>query len=198
MPRIRWVEDDEARGPLAKLYASARETSSTGRVPEIYRTMSLRPDFMAPIMDAAGIHFSDGALTRAQHEMIASYVAALNRCHYCLSGHVRFLELQGEQYGPVAEALLAGDLERAPVTPAERLLLEFVGTLTRHAYRITDEQVEDLRQAGWCDPQIAEAVYIGALFNLFVRLADAFDIHPPSGLDPEDARSGPVAHRGES
>jgi enoyl-CoA hydratase/carnithine racemase len=27
--------------------------------------------------------------------------------------------------------------------------------------------------------QIAEAVYVGALFSLFVRLADAFDIHPP-------------------
>ena len=28
------------------------------------------------------LHFTDGALTRAHHEMIASYVSALNRCHY--------------------------------------------------------------------------------------------------------------------
>jgi hypothetical protein len=26
-------------------------------------------------------------------------------------------------------------------------------------------------------------VYDGALFNLFVRLADAFDIHPPAMMD---------------
>jgi hypothetical protein len=26
-------------------------------------------------------------------------------------------------------------------------------------------------------------VYVGALFNLFVRLADAFDIHPPAMMD---------------
>jgi hypothetical protein len=44
--------------------------------------MSLRPDFLAPIAQASRLHFSDGALTRAQHEMIASYVSALNRCHY--------------------------------------------------------------------------------------------------------------------
>ena len=69
-------------------------------------------------------------------------------------------------------------LEQVPVTPAERLLLEFVETLTKHAYRITDDQVEGLRRAGWSDEQIAEAVYDGALFSLFVRLADAFDIHP--------------------
>jgi alkylhydroperoxidase family enzyme len=91
--------------------------------------------------------------------------------------------LQGEQFTEVAQALRDGDLDRAPVSPAERLLLEFVGTLTKHAYRITDEQVQSLRDAGWTDAQIAEAVYVGALFNLFVRLADAFDIHPPAMMD---------------
>jgi alkylhydroperoxidase family enzyme len=97
--------------------------------------------------------------------------------------------LQGESFGEVARALRDGDLDRAPVSPAERLLLEFVGTLTRHAYRITDEQVQGLRDVGWTDPQIAEAVYIGALFNLFVRLADAFDIHPPAMMDPDGVPS---------
>lgn len=93
--------------------------------------------------------------------------------------------MQGEQYRPIAKALRAGDLDRAPVSPAERLLLEFVGTVTRHAYRITDEQVQSLRDVGWTDAQIAEAVYDAALFNLFVRLADAFDIHPPEVMDPD-------------
>ena len=93
--------------------------------------------------------------------------------------------MQGEQYTEVAKALRDGDLDRAPVTPAERLLLEFVGTLTRHAYRITDEQVQALRDVGWSDAQIAEAVYDGALFNMLVRIADAFDIHPPALMDPE-------------
>jgi alkylhydroperoxidase family enzyme len=93
--------------------------------------------------------------------------------------------LQGEEHSQAAAAIREGDLDKANVTPAERLLLEFVETLTRHAYKITDEQVQGLRDVGWSDPQIAEAVYDGALFNLFVRLADAFDIHPPEFMDPE-------------
>ena len=93
--------------------------------------------------------------------------------------------MQGERYSGVAKALRDGDLARAPVSTAERLLLEFVGTLTRHAYRITDDQVQALRDVGWTDAQIAEAVYDGALFNMFVRLADAFDIHPPEVMDPD-------------
>ena len=95
--------------------------------------------------------------------------------------------MQGEQYAATATAIRNGDLDAAGLSPKHRLLLEFVGTLTRHAYRITDEQVQGLREAGWTDPQIAEAVYDGALFNLFVRLADAFDIHP----DPEYDAAGP-------
>jgi alkylhydroperoxidase family enzyme len=93
--------------------------------------------------------------------------------------------LQGEEFTELGQALRDGRLDDLPINDAERLLLEFVGTLTKHAYRITDEQVEGLRQVGWSDEQIAEAAYDGALFNLFVRLADAFDIHPPPVLDPD-------------
>jgi alkylhydroperoxidase family enzyme len=93
--------------------------------------------------------------------------------------------LQGERYDEVVAALRDGDLKKAPITPEEKLLLEFIETLTKHAYRITDSQVHELRNAGWTDEQIAEAVYVGALFNLFVRLADAFDIHPPEMMDPD-------------
>lgn len=93
--------------------------------------------------------------------------------------------MQGEEYNELGQALRDGRLDDLPVSDAERRLLDFVGTLTKHAYRITDEQVDGLREAGWSDEQIAEAVYDGALFNLFVRLADAFDIHPPPVLDAE-------------
>ena len=76
------IGEPEASGPLAELYATAREQSPLGIVAPILQTMSLRPDFLAAIHAASRIHFTDGALTRAQHEMIASYVSAINRCRY--------------------------------------------------------------------------------------------------------------------
>jgi hypothetical protein len=85
-PRISWIEEGNATGRLAELFEATRSGSITGmrreQVPDILHTMSHRPDFLAAIMDASRVHFSDGALTRAQHEMIASYVSALNHCHY--------------------------------------------------------------------------------------------------------------------
>jgi len=82
MARIAWIEDDNASGELADIYRELRRTSMRGNVPDILRTMSLRPDFLRAIDQASRLHFTDGALTRAEHEMIASYVSALNRCHY--------------------------------------------------------------------------------------------------------------------
>ena len=76
------VEDGQATGELAELYARTRSESIAGVVPEILRTMSLRPDFLKSIDEASRLHFTDGALTRAEHEMIASHVSALNRCRY--------------------------------------------------------------------------------------------------------------------
>lgn len=82
MARIKWIEDGDAQGEVAEIFDRVRATSQRGNVPDILRTMSLRPDFLMTIHHASRMHFTDGALTRAQHEMIASYVAALNHCHY--------------------------------------------------------------------------------------------------------------------
>ena len=92
--------------------------------------------------------------------------------------------MQGEQYAAAAEALRNGDLDAAGLPPHERLLLEFAGTIAEAAYRVTDEQVDGLRGAGWTDEQIAEAAYVAALFSLFVRLADTFGIQPPAIYEP--------------
>ena len=93
--------------------------------------------------------------------------------------------MQGEQFEGVAEALRNGDLVAAGLPRPERLLLEFAATITRAAYKVTDEQVQGLRDVGWTDEQIAEAAYVAALFNLFVRLADTFGIEPPAAYEPD-------------
>jgi uncharacterized peroxidase-related enzyme len=183
MPRIAWVDDDAADGQLARVYAAVR-LAIGAPVPDVLRMLSLRSDFLVPIREAwMRLHFSDGALTRAQHEMIATYVAALNQCAYCVTGHSQLLREQGEQFSRTAQALRAGELNQAELSEGERLLLEFVGTITKYAYRITDEQVQRLREVGWTDAQIAEAVYEAGLFNMIVRIADAFGLQPPADWD---------------
>ena len=73
-------------------------------------------------------------------------------------------------------AIVEGKLDEAGLTAAERALLDYVELITRAAYRSTSEDVEKLRAAGWMEEQIAEAVYIAALFAFFNRVADAFGV----------------------
>ena len=81
------------------------------------------------------------------------------------------------------QAIAEGKLDEAELNPAERVLLEYVTKVTEAAYRTTAEDVQILRDHGWSEPQIAEAVYITAMFAFFNRVADAFGISPQGYLE---------------
>jgi len=69
------------------------------------------------------------------------------------------------------------------LTDAERVLLDYVKKVTEAAPRTTAEDVERLRDSGWTESQIAEAVYVTAMFAFFNRVADAFGIAPQGYLE---------------
>jgi alkylhydroperoxidase family enzyme len=60
--------------------------------------------------------------------------------------------------------------------------MDYVELITLAAHRSTAEDVEKLRNAGWGEDQIAEAVYVTALFAFFNRVADAFGVPPQNYL----------------
>ena len=74
------------------------------------------------------------------------------------------------------QAIVEGNLDQAGLTASERALLEYVELVTKAAYKTTAEDVQKLRDAGWKEEQIAEAVYVTAMFAFFNRIADAFGI----------------------
>lgn len=71
--------------------------------------------------------------------------------------------------------------------------MRFVELLTRNSWKNSPEQVEELRECGWSDQQLAEAVYITALFAFFNRVADGFGLADPGYL--EASRAGTCDHR---
>ena len=81
------------------------------------------------------------------------------------------------------QAIADGKLDEAGLSEAERALLDYVTKVTEAAYRTTEEDVQNLRDHGWSEPQIAEAVYITAMFAFFNRVADAFGISPQGYLE---------------
>lgn len=67
-------------------------------------------------------------------------------------------------------------MSEAGLTSAESALLDYVKKVTEAAYKTTPADVQWLRNVGWKEEQIAEAVYITAMFAFFNRVADAFGV----------------------
>ena len=79
--------------------------------------------------------------------------------------------------------MLEGKLDQGGLTEAERALMDYVRLITETSWRSTREDVEKLRGLGWAENQIAEAVYITAMFAFFNRVADSFGIPPQNYLE---------------
>jgi uncharacterized peroxidase-related enzyme len=181
--KIQVIEDADAQGDVAAVYDEWRQKSGRQQMPGILKCFSHRPDFLRDVMKFGDtVHFSEGHLTRRTKEAIASWVSYLNRCPYWLDSHAYFLRVQGADEKTV-QALVQGKLDDAELSNAERALLDYVTKVTEAAYRTTAEDVQALRDHGWTDPQIAEAVYITAMFAFFNRVADAFGIPPQRYLE---------------
>ena len=68
------------------------------------------------------------------------------------------------------------DFRSAPISERDRVMLEYVETLTRDATRIRKEDHERLRAAGFDDRGILQVTLIAAWFNYINRVADALGV----------------------
>lgn len=78
------------------------------------------------------------------------------------------------------------DYRSAPLTAAEREMLDFAVKLTRTPSQMGPADLERLRSHGWDDGAILEIVHIVGYFNYINRVADALGVDP----EPEWGESG--------
>jgi alkylhydroperoxidase family enzyme len=52
-------------------------------------------------------------------------------------------------------------------------LLHFAEKITRHAYKVTKSDIQDLRDIGCSEEEILEGIAVASLFNYMDRMADA-------------------------
>lgn len=180
MPFIPWIEEKDAQGEVAdgyQVYYQARPDRT--KVADIIKCFSHRPDFMKQVMDFSWtLHFKDGNISEKTKELLATLVSGQNQCAYCMHSHSYFLSEKGAE-DAVVSALGRGDIEAAPIPEKEKQLLRFAKKMTNESYRLTSADSENLRKVGWTDPEIAEAVYIVAMFAFFNRVANAFGLEDP-------------------
>ncbi len=73
-------------------------------------------------------------------------------------------------------AALESDYTQAPISPADRVMLDYVVQLTRDATGIGRSHHAALRAAGFDDRAILQITLIASWFNYINRVADALGV----------------------
>jgi uncharacterized peroxidase-related enzyme len=71
---------------------------------------------------------------------------------------------------------LEEDYTRAPITNAERAMLDYIVQLTKDATQIGPQDHERLRNEGFDDRAILQITLIASWFNYINRVADALGV----------------------
>jgi uncharacterized peroxidase-related enzyme len=71
---------------------------------------------------------------------------------------------------------LERDYTTAPITPQERVMIEYVVKLTKDATKVQRDDHEKLRAAGFDDQAILQITLIASWFNYINRVADALGV----------------------
>ena len=111
-------------------------------------------------------------LNRSTKELIAAYVSKVNSCDYCVDAHSAMAMAQGftqDQVKSIIEDVKGSTL----IDDKTKQLLFFSEKITRHAYKVTESDIQALRDGGCSEEEIFEAIAVTALFNHMDRMADA-------------------------
>lgn len=71
---------------------------------------------------------------------------------------------------------LETDYKTAPISPDERIMVDYVVKLTKDATKVRPEDHEKLRAAGFDDKAILQITLIASWFNYINRVADALGV----------------------
>ena len=71
---------------------------------------------------------------------------------------------------------LVEDYDNAPLTPQDRVMLDYVAVITKDATRVTPAHHKRLREAGFDDRGILQITLIACWFNYINRVADALGV----------------------
>jgi alkylhydroperoxidase family enzyme len=74
------------------------------------------------------------------------------------------------------KAIAAVKLDEAKISASECELLRFTGKVNSQSFKITEGDVQHLRDLKWQEEQIAEAVHVAAMMGLCNRVANAFGL----------------------
>jgi uncharacterized peroxidase-related enzyme len=173
MPYIQTIPFEEADEKLEKVYSQI--IKSRGKLAEVHKIQCLNPEALVTHMALyMSIMFGNSPLKRYQREMMAVVVSAANKCDYFINHHEQALLAYWKDENRTG--FLISDREKADLSETDSLLCKLAETLTVSPGADYSEITHRMKEAGFTDREILDAVQVIAYFNFVNRLVTGLGV----------------------
>jgi uncharacterized peroxidase-related enzyme len=173
--RVPLLEREQVPDEVAALYDKLY--LDRGVVPNMFKVFANVPPLALGIAALLKPLMAEGALVGWYKELIATRVASLNQCEYCISAH-RYLALQRgatpEQVASLGETS-ADSFETGPFTEKEKAGFRYAGLLHISGHAIDDAAFAAV-STHFNTQEIIELTAVAAAFEFFPRFNSALHI----------------------
>ncbi|MEO9199377.1 MAG: peroxidase-related enzyme [Antricoccus sp.] len=173
------VSEDAAAGDVDEYYRQQR--AAWGFLPNYAGAFSTRPD-VAQAWNALNVTIRNG-MDRRRFEIVTIAAARALHSTYCTAAHSKFLrDVCGDEE---TLELIARDPTGAALSPEDRAVYRFAAKVAASAESICQQDVDQLRELGLADADIADLVFAASARSFFTRVLDGLGAR----LDAETAQT---------
>lgn len=174
MAHIELVEFEDM---TPKIQEKARPIlEKTGKLGEIFKLLAIDEKvYFATDTMVQKYLLDETTLSYDIKEAIALLISQENGCKMCVDVHksiAKMLGLSDEKIAKIMEGVDAMDVDAK-----EKALLNFcIKAASKENYKILKEEIETLKEMGWSEKQVLEAVAITGYFNYINTLSNVFGL----------------------
>lgn len=131
--------------------------------------------------------------SKAERELVASYVSYLNSCVFCSESHGAAAD---SHYGKAGWARnVWSDQKFESLNPKMRSFLKIAAKVQKNAQDVSENDISEARAMGATDREIHDVVLIAAAFCMYNRYVDGLATMQPPRAHPAYAEMGHMLAR---
>lgn len=160
---LKEIESHPPEGMTKIAFKKLRDDGSA--IPEIlhlFRFKRRSTDYLVRFTEE--VMRGPSPLSPGMRELIGAYFSKKNQCSFCSDAHAASAAGYLEE-GLVEEVLR--DVETSRLDSAHKALFRYIGKLAEQPSRVTDSDIGRLKQAGWSEEAIYDALTVAAVFKFY-------------------------------
>ncbi|MDE3201943.1 MAG: carboxymuconolactone decarboxylase family protein [Acidobacteriota bacterium] len=168
--RVPLLEREQVPAEVAALYDQLLATR--GVVPNMFKALSNVPPLVLGVAQFLVPLMADNALSGWYKELLATRVASLNRCEYCVSAHRHLAAKRGASPEQIANL---DSYETGPFSEKEKIGFRFADLLHTSGHEVNESSFESVRMH-FSNAEIVELTAVCAAFEFFSRVNSSLRI----------------------